>query len=80
MPSIAIPKKNKLILSEKLVKKNKGLVILSIDEYKDLCERAVPVYYLKGKSAKEVDNLVKEGIEEYKNGKTKKIDSLSQLK
>ncbi|MEK7144191.1 MAG: hypothetical protein AAB820_02575 [Patescibacteria group bacterium] len=39
---------------------------------------AAPTYYLKGKAAKEADKLVKEGIKEYKTGKTIRASSLKE--
>jgi hypothetical protein len=80
MSLVSFTKSKKVVLSEKLLKEKRGVVVLSIDEYRNLCERAVPVYYLKGKAAKSLDNLVDEGIEEYKKGKTKKNQSLSDLR
>lgn len=45
------------------------VVILPLKEYQKLCERAVPTYHLKGKAAKELDSLVKEGLRDYYAGK-----------
>jgi len=62
--------KNLIIISEKEIQKKGGFVILSLREYRKLCERAVPTYYLKGKEAEELDKLVEEGLREYKEGRT----------
>lgn len=80
MSIVAIPKRKKITVSEQLLRENRGIVILSIDEYKNLCERAVPIYYLKGKNAKALDKIVQEGIDEYNNGKSRKVKSLSEIK
>ncbi|WP_261341746.1 hypothetical protein [Candidatus Kuenenia stuttgartiensis] len=36
-------------------------------------------YYLEGKEAEEIDFLVKEGLQAYRKGKTKKIRTLAEL-
>ena len=66
-------------ISKSKVQKNKGVVILSLREYQKLLEQAVPTFYLKGKEAKRLDRLVKDGLKEYRAGKTKKINSLADL-
>lgn len=58
--------------------KQKGMVILSLAEYEKLRESAIPTYYLKGKEAEELDDLVREGRKEYKAGKTIKAESLNE--
>jgi len=58
--------------------KQKGMVILSLAEYEKLRESAIPTYYLKGKEAEELDDLVREGRKEYKAGKTIKVESLNE--
>ncbi len=68
-----------ITISKEKIQKQKGVVILPLREYQKLCERAVPVYYLKGKEAKEADKLVKEGLKEYYAGKCKTIKSLADL-
>lgn len=70
---------NSILISPKTVRQNKGMVILSLREYKQLLEKAVPAYYLKGKEAKELDKLVEEGLREFQEGKCKTIKSLSDL-
>ncbi|MBI1755295.1 hypothetical protein HYR65_03345 [Candidatus Azambacteria bacterium] len=61
------------------IKKEGGVVVLSLKEYQKLYERAVPTYYLKGKAAKKLDELVEEGLREYRAGKTRAITSLADL-
>lgn len=56
-----------------------GVVILSVKEYRQLKENTVPVYYLKGKAARQLDNLVDQGLKEYKEGRTRTLKSLVDL-
>ncbi len=70
--------KNSITISRETVRKKGGIVILSLGEYKKLCERAVPTYYLKGKEAEELDKLVEEGLREYQEGKTIKASSIEE--
>ena len=58
--------------------KQGGVVILSLKEYQELCERAVPTYYLKGKKAEELDRLVEEGLREYERGETIEAESIKE--
>ncbi len=55
------------------------MVILPLREYKKLCERVVPAYYLEGKEAKKLDKLVEEGLKEFRAGKCKTVKSLADL-
>jgi len=71
MATITIPKTK--------VKKEGGIVILSLKEYQKLCERAAPTFYLKGKEAEKLDKLVEEGLRDYRKGKCKSIKSLADL-
>ena len=71
--------KNSIIISKEEIKKKGGVVILSLREYRKLCERAVPTYYLKGKEAEKLDKLVEEGLREYRKGRCKTIKSLADL-
>lgn len=68
-----------ITISRKEIEKRGGVVILGLKEYRKLLEQAVPTYYLTGKEAEELDDLVREGMKEYKTGKTTKIKSLSDL-
>ncbi len=61
------------------IEKQKGMVILPLNEYRKLLERAVPEYYLTGKAAEKLDRLVTRGLKEYREGKTKRIKSLADL-
>ena len=70
---------NKITLSKKTILKQNGMVILPLQEYKRLCEdAAIITYHLRGKEAKKLDNLVRNGIAEYKAGKTIKANSLDE--
>ena len=66
-------------ISKQKIEKQKGIVILPLREYQKLCEGTVPIYYLKGKEAEELDKLVEEGLKNHRLGKTKKIKSLRDL-
>lgn len=71
--------KNSITISKEAAKKAGGFVILPIKEYEKLREQAVPTYYLSGKEARDLDELVKEGEKEYREGKCKTIKSLCDL-
>jgi hypothetical protein len=70
--------KNSIIISKEEIQKKGGVVILSLREYRKLCERAVPTYYLKGKEAEELDKLVEEGLRDYQEGRTISAPSLKE--
>lgn len=71
--------KKEISISQCIIDKEGGIVILSLREYQKLCAKAVPTYYLEGKEAEEIDSLVKEGLVAYRRGKSKKIRSLADL-
>jgi len=66
-------------ISQSIIDKEGGVVILSLREYQKLCAKTVPTYYLEGKEAEEIDSLVKEGLSAYRKGKSKRIRSLADL-
>ena len=66
-------------VSAERVARKKGVVILDLEEYQQLCKRAVPTHYLTGKAADRLDKVVEEGLKEYREGKTRKITSLAEL-
>lgn len=70
MATITIPKKR--------IYKEDGVVILSLQEYRKLAERALPNYYLAGSAAKKLDKLVEEGLREYREDKTIRARSLHE--
>lgn len=67
-----------ITLSKKQIQKHKGIVVLPIEEYRRLSERAVPEYYLTGKAARDLDKLVETGLREYHAGKTLKASSVRE--
>jgi len=69
---------NKITLSKATILKQKGMVILPLREYKKLCENFVDTYYLEGKEAEKLDELVRDGVAEYRTGKTIKANSLDE--
>lgn len=70
---------NQVIVSKNRIKREGGVVILSLREYHDLCKKAVPTYYLKGRPAEKLDKLVKNALKAYQQGKTRIIKSLADL-
>ena len=73
-----IVKEQIIKIPEKALKR--GVVVLDLKEYQELLERAVPVYYLKGKRARDLDRIVEEGEKEYRKGKLKPLKSLADLR
>lgn len=71
--------KNSIVIPREEIRKRGGVVILPLKEYLELCKRAVPTYYLKGKEAEELDKLVEEGLRNHALGGTRKIKSLRDL-
>ena len=71
--------KKEISISQNVIDKEGGVVILSLREYQKLCAKTVPTYYLEGKEAEEIDSLVKEGLSEYRRGKCKRIRSLEDM-
>ena len=70
---------NKITLSKATILKQKGMVILPLQEYKRLCEdAAIITYHLKGKEAQKLDCLVRDGMNEYRAGKAIKADFLDE--
>ena len=61
---------NNVVIAESKIKKEGGVVVLSLEEYRKLSEQAVPTYYLKENAALKLDQLVKDGLKEYRAGKT----------
>lgn len=70
--------RSEILISKRRVAQKRGVVILDLDEYEKLLERAVPTYYLTGKAAEHIDKLYEEGMREYKQGKTIKAESLGE--
>lgn len=72
MATVTIPKAK--------IEKQKGVVILPIREYERLVNNAIPTYYLRGAAARKLDVLVSRGLAAHKEGKTKIIRSLAELR
>ena len=70
---------NGITIQKKSVMESDGVVLLPVREYRRLIVQSVPTYYLTGKAAEEVDALVREGLKEQREGKTRKIKSLADL-
>lgn len=70
---------NTITIPRRKIKKEGGVVILSLEEYRRLAEQAVPTYYLKGKAAEKLDRLVEEGLREHRAGRSRTIKSLADL-
>lgn len=70
---------NTITIPKKLMKNKDDLIIISRKEYESMKARMLPTFYLKGKEAKNLDKLVKEGLKEYQDGKSKTIKSLADL-
>lgn len=68
-----------ITILRKKIKKEGGVVILSLEEYRKLSEQAAPAYYLKGKAAKKFDRMVETGLKEYRAGRAKTLKSLADL-
>ncbi len=66
---------NLVTISKRSIQKKGGMVVLPVEEYNKLKERAVPTYYLKDKQAKYLDKEVDQGLKDYKSGKCKKIQT-----
>lgn len=66
-------------ISKEKIKKEGGVVVLSLEEYRKLSEQAVPTYYLKEKAAKKLDKMVERGLKEYQAGKARTLKSLADL-
>jgi len=56
----------------------KGVVLLPLQEYRDLQAQAVPTYYLTGKKALALDRLVEKGLKEHREGKTVLASSMRE--
>ena len=69
---------NTVTISKNQIRKEGGVVVLSLEEYKRLSLQAVPTYYLKGKEAKDLDKLVERGLKDYREGKVITAGSLGE--
>ncbi len=69
---------NTITISKNKITKDRGVVILPIEEYRKLTEQAAPTYYLTGKLARDLGTLVEQGLKEHWDGKTVKAKSLRE--
>jgi hypothetical protein len=67
-----------ITISKRKIRETDGVVVLPVDEYRRLLEQSVPEYYLTGKEAEELDQLVEDGLREYQEGKTIVASSLGE--
>ena len=70
--------KDAVAVVEEEVKRKGGVVVLSLEEYQKLLVQAVPTYQLYGKEAKELDELVRDGMREYEAGETVEASSITE--
>jgi len=68
-----------ITVSQAKIKKEGGVVVLPIREYERLRAAAIPTYYLTGKAATDLDELVEGGLRAHRAGKTRKLRSLADL-
>ena len=66
-----------ITIAKSKVKKESGVVVLPIKEYQRLLMAAVPTFYLSGKEAEDIDNLVEYGLREHRAGRTNTAPSIS---
>lgn len=55
----------------------KGVVLLDLAKYQEM---QVPTYYLTGQAAEDLDREVEEALQEDREGKTRRIKSLRDLR
>ncbi len=65
-------------ISKAKVQKEKGVVVLPVEEYRRLLAASVPTYYLTGKAATRLDALVEKSLREYREGKTVSAGSMAE--
>ncbi|MBI3335900.1 MAG: hypothetical protein HY001_05435 [Candidatus Portnoybacteria bacterium] len=70
--------KDAITIPKRAVERQGGFVILTLREYQELRERAIPTYQLHGKEAEELDKLVEEGLRDYEEGRTISAPSLRE--
>ena len=68
-----------IITIPKRVAKDDDLVIMPRKEYERMKARMFPEVYLSGKKAERLDRRVGNALRIYRQGKTRKIESLAEL-
>ncbi|MDP3995345.1 MAG: hypothetical protein Q8P78_01895 [bacterium] len=58
--------------------REKGFVVLGLDEYEALKSAAVPTHYLTGKAAEGLDREVEQALKEDREGKTIEASSIRE--
>ena len=58
----------------------RGVALVDLAEYRRLQQAAVPTYYLTGKAVEDLDREVEEVLQEDREGKTRRIKSLRDLR
>lgn len=72
---IKIKNKKELNISKNTIQRTGGIVILTLAEYEELKRKIIPPFNLKGINAVKLDKLVKEGLKEYRAGRSMLINS-----
>lgn len=65
-------------LLRKASAKDKGVVVLPVEEYQRLIAANIPTYYLSGKEATDLDKLVEEGLRDHAEGRTITASSIGE--
>lgn len=68
----------KILTIPKSITGKEDLIIIPRSQYEQIIANAIPSFYLKGKSARLLDNRVKKGLKEHKEKKIIKAGSLSE--
>ena len=67
---------NAITIPKNLIKtKSEDLVVITRKEYESMKAKILPVFFLKGKKARNLDKRVEEALKEHKKGKTEKLES-----
>lgn len=69
---------NTIKISDQALKR--GVAFLDLAKYQRLQQAVVPTYYLTGKAAEDLDREVEEALQEDREGKTRRIKSLRDLR
>jgi hypothetical protein len=72
-------KMNTITIAKKKIESEKGVVLLSLKEYKRIIDAAVPVEYLPKREIARLNKIGKQAMKEYKAGKAIKINSFADL-
>ncbi len=67
-----------IAISKRAIQETDGVVVLPVAAYRRLLESSVPTYYLTGNDAEKLDELVEEGLRDYKEGRTIEASSIGE--